>query len=62
MLVATQVSGVVITSSPVFTPAIRSAISIVQVPELKTLDRPPAKVLGELGLERGDLWPERDPS
>src|SRR5580658_9583523 len=42
LLVATQVSGVVITSSPCFTPAIRSAISIVQVPELKTrTGRPP---------------------
>ena len=42
MLVATQDSGVVITSSPGPTPAIRSAISIVPVPELKTrTGRPP---------------------
>ena len=42
LLVATQVSGVVITSSPGPTPAIRSAISIVQVPELNArTGRPP---------------------
>src|SRR3954469_14502837 len=42
LLVATQESGVVITSCPGPTPAIRSAISIVQVPELKTrTGRPP---------------------
>src|SRR5580698_105147 len=42
LLVATQERGVVITSSPGPTPAIRSAISIVQVPELNTrTGRPP---------------------
>ena len=51
LLVATQVSGVVITSSPGFTPAIRSAISIVQVPELNARTGRPAEVFGELRLE-----------
>jgi len=42
LLVATQESGVVMTSSPGPTPALRSAISIVQVPELNTrTGRPP---------------------
>jgi len=42
LLVATQDSGVVMTSCPGPTPAIRSAISIVQVPELKArTGRPP---------------------
>lgn len=42
LLVATQDSGVVITSWPGPMPAIRSAISIVQVPELNTrTGRPP---------------------
>src|SRR2546421_7993716 len=42
LLVATQESGVVMTSCPTPTPAMRSAISMVQVPELKTLTgRPP---------------------
>ncbi len=42
LLVATQDSGVVITSWPGPIPAMRSAISIVQVPELKTrTGRPP---------------------
>ena len=41
-LVATHESGVVMTSCPGPTPAMRSAISIVQVPELKTrTGRPP---------------------
>ncbi len=43
LLVATQVSGVVITSWPGPTPAMRSAISMVHVPELKArTGRPPA--------------------
>src|SRR5580698_9047488 len=42
LLVATHERGVVITSSPCPTPAIRSAISIVQVPELNArTGRPP---------------------
>src|SRR4051812_49106982 len=42
LLVATHESGVVITSCPAPTPAIRRAISIVHVPELKTrTGRPP---------------------
>ena len=42
LLVATQESGVVITSWPGPMPAMRSAISIVHVPELKTrTGRPP---------------------
>src|SRR5258708_15997856 len=42
LLVATQESGVVMTSWPGPTPAMRSAISIVQVPELKArTGRPP---------------------
>src|SRR5258708_5741916 len=42
LLVATQESGVVMTSWPDPTPAMRSAISIVQVPELKArTGRPP---------------------
>ena len=42
LLVATHESGVVITSSPALTPAMRSAISIVHVPELNTrTGRPP---------------------
>jgi hypothetical protein len=44
LLEATQVSGVVITSSPGPTPAILRAISIVHVPELNArTGRPPKK-------------------
>jgi hypothetical protein len=43
LAVATQEIGVVMTSSPAPMPAIRSAISIVQVPELKVRTGRPSK-------------------
>src|SRR5580692_1575502 len=58
LLVATQVSGVVITSSPCFTPAIRSAISIVQVPELKARTGRPPKYSESLASKAFTWGPE----
>src|SRR5882724_3645539 len=58
LLVATQESGVVMTSCPGPIPAIRSAISIVQVPELKARTGRPPQYSESLASNSFTLGPE----
>jgi hypothetical protein len=58
LLVATQESGVVMTSCPGPTPAIRSAISIVHVPELKARTGRPPKYSESLASNAFTWGPE----
>ena len=59
---ATQEIGVVITSSPGPMPAMRKAISMVQVPELKVRTGRPPKYSRQLRFKGLDLRPAGDPA